>query len=41
MVFKIKKDGVMQKITSYGCIGIDMDGQVLSMHIDGAESSKY
>jgi transposase-like protein len=43
MVFKSKKDGVMQKITAYGCIGIDLDGQkdVLSMHIGGAESSKY
>jgi transposase-like protein len=43
MVFKIKKDGVMQKITDYGCIGIGMDGQkeVLGMHIGGAESSKY
>jgi transposase-like protein len=43
MVFKIKKDGIMQKVTAYGCIGIDMEGQkeVLSMHIGGAESSKY
>ncbi|MDR2781404.1 MAG: IS256 family transposase, partial [Holosporaceae bacterium] len=43
IVFKIKKDGIMQKITAYGCIGVDLDRQkeVLSMHIGGAESSKY
>jgi transposase-like protein len=43
MVFKIKKDGVMQKCTAYACIGVDMDGhkEVLSLHIGAAESSKY
>jgi transposase-like protein len=43
MVFKIKKDGIMQKSTAYACIGIDMDGQkeVLSLHIGTTESSKY
>jgi hypothetical protein len=28
IVFKIKKDGIMQKITTYGCIGIDLDGPI-------------
>lgn len=43
MVFKIKKDGIMQKCTSYACIGVDLDGQkeVLSLHVGAAESSKY
>jgi transposase-like protein len=43
MVFKVKKDGVMQKCTAYACVGVDLDGQkdVLSMHIGAAESSKY
>jgi len=43
MVFKIKKDGIMQKCTVYGCVGIDMDGQkdVLSLHVGAIESSKY
>jgi transposase-like protein len=43
IVFKIKKDGIMQKVTACGCIGVDMDGQkeVLSMHVGGAKSSKY
>jgi transposase-like protein len=41
--FKVKKDGVIQKCTAYGCVGVDMDGQkeVLSMHIGGCESAKY
>ena len=43
MVYKIKKDGVMQKCTVYGCVGVDMDGNKdpLSLHIGGIESSKY
>lgn len=43
MVFKIKKDGIIQKRTVYTCIGIDMDGkkEVLSLHIGGSESAKY
>jgi transposase-like protein len=43
IVFKVKKDGVIQKCTAYGCVGIDMEGQkeVLSMHIGGCESAKY
>jgi transposase-like protein len=43
LVFKVKKDGIMQKNTAYGCIGVDMEGQkeVLSIHIGGVESSKY
>ena len=34
MVFKIKKDGIIQKCTVYTCIGIDMDGkkEVLILH---------
>ena len=27
MVFKVKKDGVIQKCTAYACIGVDLDGQ--------------
>ena len=40
MVFKIKKDGIIQKRTVYTCIGIDMDGkkEVLSLQIGGSES---
>ncbi len=43
MVFKIKKDGIIQKCTVYSCIGIDIDGkkEVLSLHIGGTESAKY
>jgi transposase-like protein len=43
MVYKIKKDGIVQKVTVYGCVGVDMDGnkEPLSLHIGGAESSKY
>lgn len=43
MVFKVKKNRVVQKCTAYACIGVDLDGQkeVLSLHIGGAESSKY
>ncbi len=43
MVFKIKKDGIIQKCTVYTCIGIDIDGkkEVLSLHIGGTESAKY
>jgi transposase-like protein len=43
MMFKIKKDGIMQKCTAYACIGVDLDGQkeVLSLHIGAVESSKY
>ena len=43
MVFKVKKDGVIQKCTAYACIGVDLDGQkeVLSLHIGGVESAKY
>ena len=43
MVFKVKKDGIVQKCTAYACIGIDLDGQkeVLSLHIGGVESAKY
>ena len=41
MVFKVKKDGIIQKCTA--CIGVDLDGQkeVLSLHVGGAESAKY
>jgi transposase-like protein len=33
MMFKIRKDGIMQKCTTYACIGVDLDGQkeVLSL----------
>lgn len=43
MVFKVKKDGIIQKCTAYAYIGVDMDGQkeILSLHIGGAESAKY
>ena len=43
MVFKVKKDGIVQKCTAYACIGVDLDGQkeVLSLHIGGLESAKY
>ena len=43
MVFKEKKDGIVQKCTAYACIGVDLDGQkeVLSLHIGGVESAKY
>jgi transposase-like protein len=43
MMFKIRKDGIMQKCTAYACIGVDLDGQkeVLSLHIGAVESSKY
>ena len=27
MVFKVKKDEIVQKCTSYACIGVDLDGQ--------------
>jgi len=42
-IFKIKKDGIIQKCTAYACIGIDTDGkkEVLSLHIGGNESAKY
>lgn len=41
--FKVKKDGIIQKCTTYDCVGIDIEGQkeVLSMHIGGCESAKY
>ena len=43
MIFKVKKDGIIQKITVYVVIGIDMDGykDVLGLYISGVESSKY
>ena len=43
MVFKVKKDGIVQKCTAYACIGVDLDGQkeVLSLHIGGVKSAKY
>lgn len=43
MIFKIKKYGIMQKRTAYACIEINMDGQkeVLSLHIEATENSKY
>lgn len=43
VVFKVKKDGVVQKCTAYACIGVDLDGhkEVLSLHIGGCESAKY
>ena len=43
MVFKVKKEGIVQKCTAYACIGVDLDGQkeVLSLHIGGVESAKY
>ena len=43
MVFKVKKDGIIQKCTAYACIGVDLDGQkeVLSLNIGGVESAKY
>lgn len=43
MVFKVKKDGIIQKCTVYACIGIDLDGQkeVLSLHQGALESAKY
>ena len=27
MVFKVKKEGIVQKCTAYACIGVDFDGQ--------------
>ena len=43
MVFKVKKDGIIQKCTAYACIGVDLEGQkeVLSLQIGGVESAKY
>ena len=43
MVFKIKRDNIIQKCTVYSCIGIDMDGmkEVLGIYIGSVESSKY
>jgi transposase-like protein len=43
MVFKVKKDGIVQRCTAYACIGIDLDGQkeVLGLHVGAAESAKY
>lgn len=43
VVFKVKKDGIIQKCTTYACIGIDLDRQkeVLSLQIGGVESAKY
>ena len=43
MVFKVKKDGIIQKCTAYACVGVDLDGQkeVLSLQIGGVESAKY
>lgn len=43
MVFKVKKDGVIQKCTAYARIGVDLDSpkEVLNLHIGGAESAKY
>ena len=43
MVFKVKKEGIVQKCTTYACIGVDLDGRkdVLSLHIGGVEIAKY
>ena len=43
MVYKVKKDGIIQKVTAYIVVGIDMDGykEVLGLYIGGIESSKY
>jgi transposase-like protein len=43
MVYKVKKEGVIQKVTAYIVVGIDMDGykDVLGLYLGGFESSKY
>lgn len=43
MVFKVKKDNIVQKCTAYICIGVDMEGikEVLGIYIGCIESSKY
>jgi transposase-like protein len=42
LVFKVKKEGIIQKVTAYGCVGVDMEGQkeVLSLHIGGGGIGK-
>jgi len=43
VVYKVKKEGIVQKVTAYTVIGIDMEGykEVLGIYLGGVESSKY
>jgi transposase-like protein len=43
MVFKVKKDGLCQRVTLYVCIGIDLEGhkEVIGAYANSVESAKY
>jgi len=43
MVYKVKKEGMVQNVTVYLVIGINMEGykEILGIYVGGVESSKY